>query len=161
LRHGTTFRGVIHQPNGDIYNWVSVKSITAVYRDLITALAYLDVADLLSDTRHKELNNRLVAITNAVEQLRTNLTQQSQLLEQVAGLLGVIVPAWLNLEEVEEGDDMGIVRPSASELGLVVEIVPLQREPGFGHNDVVDSDPAAGTLVARGTKVRVRVNLLG
>ena len=40
---------------------------------------------------------------------------------------------------------------SAAQLGLVVDIIPLQLEPGFGHEDVVSTDPAPGTFVARGT----------
>jgi hypothetical protein len=112
----------------------------------------LDVADLLSDTRQKELNNRLAGIMNVIEQINTTMAEQSQLLQQVAGVIGVIVPAWRNLREVEEGSDEpgGVDRPSAAELGLQIEIIALQLEPGFGHEDVVSSDPASGTLVPRG-----------
>ena len=154
-------QGIIHQESGDIHNWVTAQAAAQIRRDLTTALAYLDVAGLLSDTRHKELKDRLDRITSAVEQSETMLAEQSQLLQQIAGMLGVVVPAWLNLEEVEKGDDMGLVRPSAAQLGLLVEIIPLQLEPGFGHEDVVSTDPRAGTLVARGSLIRVHVNFLG
>jgi hypothetical protein len=132
-----------------------------VRSEVYTALAYLDVADIQSAQRHNEVVDRLAEVTAAVDSLKAAVDEQSRLLQQVAGFLGVSVPAWLNLTEVNEGDDMGLVRPSAAQLGLTVEIIPLQLEPGFGHEDVVSIDPAPGTFVARGTLVHVRVNFQG
>ncbi len=87
-------------------------------------------------------------------------------LEQTVGSLvelvgAVVVPAWINKTEIEEGDDMGLVRPSAAELGLVVELVIDQRNPLFGHEDVVSIEPPAGTVVRRGSTVVVTMNLEG
>ena len=56
---------------------------------------------------------------------------------------------------------MGLTMPSAQSLGLVIEIIALQREPGFGHEEIVSMEPEAGTLVARGSTVRVRMNFMG
>jgi hypothetical protein len=153
----TEVQGIIHAPSGDINNWVTAQSVAEVRRQMVTALAYLDVADLVQD----KISTAVARVADAVGRLNTAVASQSHLLEQVAGFLGVVVPAWVTLEEVENGDDMGISRPSANELGLKTEIVALQREPGFGHGDVVSIDPIAGTFVARGTVVRVSVNFEG
>jgi hypothetical protein len=153
--------GVVHDASGDVRTWVISGALAFAARDIVTALAYLDVADILSDARHKEFKDRLSAMAATVEALKLALADQSQLLQQVASFLGVTIPAWLTLKEVNEGDDMGLVRPSAAELGLTVDMIPLQLEPGFGHEDVVSIDPAPGTIVARGTLVHVRVNFLG
>jgi hypothetical protein len=75
--------------------------------------------------------------------------------------LAAPIPDWPNLTEVNEGDDMGIVRPSAAQLGLTVEIIALQREPGFDHEQVVSIDPPAGTLAPLTRRVRVKVNFEG
>jgi hypothetical protein len=92
-------QGIVHQQSGDIHNGVTAQGVASVARDIITVLAYLDVADLLSDTRQKEFNNRLVGIMNVIEEINTTMAEQSQLLQQVAGCIGVIVPAWRNLRE--------------------------------------------------------------
>ena len=75
--------------------------------------------------------------------------------------LAAPIPNWPNLTEVNEGDDMGIVRPSAAQLGLTVEIIALQQEPGFAHEQVVSIDPPAGTLAPLTRLVRVTVNFEG
>jgi hypothetical protein len=75
--------------------------------------------------------------------------------------LAAPIPDWPNLTEVNEGDDMGIVRPSAAQLGLTVEIIALQQEPGFDHEQVVSIDPPAGTLAPLTQPIRVTVNFEG
>ena len=71
------------------------------------------------------------------------------------------IPDGPNLTEVNEGDDMAIVRPSATQLGLTVEIIALNHEPGFDHEQVVAIDPPAGRLVPLTQPVRVTVNFEG
>lgn len=88
--------------------------------------------------------------------------QLEQTMGALAELVGaVFVPQWRTKKEVEEGDDMGLVTPSAGELGLVVEYEFDQLNPGFGHEDVVSMTPPAGTPVRRGSTVKVRINLQG
>lgn len=70
----------------------------------------------------------------------------------------VIIPDWLNEEEVCNGDDMGIVRPSAEELGLTVEFTIIQNDPSYNHEEVVHITPPAGTIIKRGSTVTVSVN---
>ena len=75
--------------------------------------------------------------------------------------LGVTISEWLTKEAVERGDEMGIVTPSAEQLGLVVEFVNFQQEPGFAHEQVISINPPAGALVQRGSTVKVSINLEG
>jgi hypothetical protein len=119
--------GFLHDASGDVRTWVISGALALAARDIVTALAYLDVADILSDARHKKLADRLSGFAAVVDSLKAAMAEQSQL-QQVAGLLGVTAPAWPNLKEVNEGDDLGLVRLSAAQLGLTVEIIQLQRE---------------------------------
>jgi beta-lactam-binding protein with PASTA domain len=103
----------------------------------------------------------VAAMNVTVASIAAALATQQSSIDAVVGFLGVIVPAWQTLTEVQQGDEMGMVRPSAEQLGLVADIIALQREPGFDHEAVVSMDPPAGTLVARGSTVHVRVNFQG
>ena len=82
-------------------------------------------------------------------------------LEQMMSLIGAVIPAWTDQEEVESGDDMGMVRPSAAALGLTVVFETVRQAAGFGHHEVVSISPPAGTLVAKGSTVTVVINLEG
>ena len=75
--------------------------------------------------------------------------------------LGVTIPPWLTKEEVEHGDDMGIARPSAAQLGLIATFAFVRQQPGFGHEQVFAIDPPGGTFVQRGASVAVTINLQG
>jgi hypothetical protein len=82
--------------------------------------------------------------------------------EGLVKLLGAaVIPNWRTKTEVEQGDDMGIVSPSAESLGLVVEYEIDQANPNFSHGEVISITPSAGTLVLRGSTVVVRINLMG
>ena len=72
-----------------------------------------------------------------------------------------VIPNWRSQTEVEEGDDMGIVSPSAASLGLVVQYEIDQRNPNYSHGEVISITPSPGTLVLRGSTVVVRINLMG
>jgi hypothetical protein len=71
----------------------------------------------------------------------------------IVRFLGVVVPAWRDREEIERGDDMGTNITSAEAIGLPVEIIALQRAPGFEHEEIVPREPPAGMLVVRGSTV--------
>jgi hypothetical protein len=82
--------------------------------------------------------------------------------ETLVKLVGAsVIPEWRWKTEVEEGDDMGMVSPSAEELGLVVTYEIDQRNPAFGHEEVISITPPPGTVVMRGSTVVVRINLDG
>ena len=161
LRARDNIQGVIHTGEGDIRTWVISDEVMAARRDLYRALAYLDIADVAADARHTALLQRLTEIDGQVDALTVSVASQQATLTKIVDFLGVVIPEWMTLTEVQQGDEMGIVHPSAGELGLVTDIVPLQLEPGFGHEDVVSMEPPAGTLVARGSTVRIRVNFHG
>jgi hypothetical protein len=82
-------------------------------------------------------------------------------LKQRLSRFAAVIPDWPDLAEVNQGDEMGIVRPSAAQLGLLVNIVALQRQPGFDDQKVVSINPPAGTLQRLVDPVQVQVNFDG
>lgn len=101
------------------------------------------------------LKDVIAAMDGRIQQLE----MQVQALIELVG--AVIIPPWMTKTEVEEGDDMGMTTLSAAQLGLNVELEIDQRNPGFGHEDVISIRPPAGTPVLRGSTVVVRINLEG
>ena len=91
--------------------------------------------------RPSAVRTRLDQIEAAVDTLAAGLAAQQEALDRLVGYLGVVVPDWHSLTEVNEGDEMGGALLSAAALGLAVEVVPLQREPGFAHEEVVRLEP--------------------
>jgi hypothetical protein len=75
--------------------------------------------------------------------------------------LSAIVPEWIDLGEINDGDDMGMVRASAASLGLQVDLVWRQNEPGFSDQQVVSIDPAPGTLQRLVDPVTININAQG
>jgi len=108
-------------------------AIGDTHKDLITALAYLDIAD----RRMSSLRIQVQELRGEVRHLQDAVAESAKLVQTLVDFLGVIVPNWRNRNEIEQGDDMGILIPSADAIGLIVEIVPLQLEPGFEHEEVV------------------------
>ncbi len=155
---------VVHPDTDDLTNEVLYKLIRTVWSNSHKILAYCDVIDLAqeaaanaqknADTRIAVLDQRLTSVIGEVASMRTSI-------DTLIAFFGVTIPAWINKEEVENGDDMGIVRPSAAELGILVIFEFTQQQPGFGQEDVVSIDPPAGTLIPRGRTVKVTLNLLG
>lgn len=77
------------------------------------------------------------------------------------GRLSAVIPDWLNFTEINEGDDMGIVRPSAASLGLLVDISWFQNHPNFSDQQVMSIEPAPGTLQRIVDPVRITINSEG
>jgi hypothetical protein len=78
----------------------------------------------------------------------------------------VVVPPWRTKLQVDQGDDEsatggGAAIPSATALGLTVDLQSDRQVPGFEHEDVISIEPVAGTAVRRGSTVTVTVNLEG
>lgn len=108
------------------------------------------------------LQRRIDSLEQVVDQSQRRIDALERTLEALTAFAGAaVIPAWSTRTEVEEGDDMRIVSPPASELGLVVEYEIDQLNPQFSHEDVISITPPPGTLVARGSTVRVRINLEG
>jgi len=163
--------GILHDPVGDLKTWVAVGFGIKGLKDLYTALAYLDIvdgkADALADGQnglHQKvdaLSGKLDGLAGTLDGLAGKVDGLSTDLARLTDFLGAVIPQWRTKEEIENGDEMGIAVRSAADLNLVVEFIILQREPGFGHEDVVSIDPPAGTLVAKGSTVKVTLNLEG
>lgn len=161
LRARDDVSGNVVAPSGDVTVEAVGRQVTSGARDLKTVLAYLDVIDVQSEERHTDTALVLSVAQREISDLRAQVAEQTGLLREVVAFLGVVVPAWESLEEVNNGDDMGMARPSVADLGLTMELVPLQQEPGYEHEELVRTEPPAGALVARGSMIRVFVNYLG
>jgi len=156
--------GVLHDADGDLKTWVGVGLGIKGLKDLYTALAYLDIADGKADALadgQTGLRQKIDAISGTLDGLVGKVDSLATDIARLTDFLGTVIPPWRTKEEVEHGDDMGIAVRSAADLNLVVEFIILQREPGFGHEDVVSIDPPAGTLVVKGSTVKVTLNLEG
>ena len=101
-------------------------------------------------------------LVGTITALSATLQELEQRYAQLVALVGAVtVPAWRTRIEVEEGDDMGLVSPSAAELGLVVEFQVDQANPEYDDQEVISTTPPAGTPVLRGSTVVVLVNAAG
>lgn len=97
-----------------------------------------------------------------MQAMSSRITELEQTIASLTQLVGaVFIPPWRTKTEVEEGDDMGMFALPASELGLIVEYDIDQLNPAFGHEDVISITPPAGSVVLRGSTVRVLINLEG
>lgn len=142
-------------------------------------LAYLET--ILAETRsQRAVVERLSA---GVDSLTTTLDRQSLMLEGLAGELATLreqqalilealgfarVPAWQTVEEVERGDDMGLERPPAHRLDLVVEYWAMNGDAAAHLGNafvpslampVLSTTPPVGSLVRRGTTIQVLIDI--
>ncbi len=145
--------------NGDYPGGVTVGGDFRVTgRLLLSADASSGIADLLGQLKEDVAELKL-------ENQRFDPERVDRLERSVATLAALmnasVVPPWRTREEVEEGDDMGVLYMSASALGFVVDYIVWQSEPGYSHGDVVRIEPPAGTVALRGSTVRVTINLEG
>jgi hypothetical protein len=127
-------------------------------------LGYLDVIDLEQAAAKQLQVDQAAQIAQTQQTLNSLQSQVSEMrtsLDTLIGFFGVTIPAWTNKEDVENGDDMGISRPSAASLELTVEFAFDRQVPGFAHEDVISIAPPAGSLVKRGSTVTVTLNLEG
>ena len=147
----------INPRTGDVVTGVVYGAIHFVSALVWDALGYLDIIeqDTLSTRR------RLAETKAAVATVQAQIADLRASLDRLVDFLGVTIPAWINKTEVENGDDMGISRPSAASLDLTVNFQFERQVAGFAHEDVLSIDPTAGTLVKRGSSVTVTLNLEG
>lgn len=114
------------------------------------------------ETAVADVQRLLAALSALADDARRRLDRLEDRLTRLTAFVGAAeIPAWSTRTEVEEGDEMGVVYPSAAELGLTVEYAVLQRDPRYDHEQVVSIEPAPGTVVARGSTVVVTINLEG
>lgn len=112
------------------------------------------VSQLRADVAELKRVDRLV-YPERIDRIEQSITSLAALLNSS------VVPGWRTKEEVEEGDDMGLEVLAAAALGLIVEYIVWQREPGFSHGEVIQIDPRPGSVVPRGSTIRVTINLEG
>lgn len=155
---------VVHPDTDDLTNEVLHKLLRSVWVNSHKTLAYCDLIDLAQETAFNTLKNadnrinmldqRLTAVMSEIVSLRTSM-------DTLIAFFGVTIPSWINKNEVEYGDDMGMVNPSADQLGILVTFDFVRNHPGLEHEDVVSIDPPAGSLIPRGHTVKVTLNLRG
>jgi hypothetical protein len=142
--------------NGDYRGGVTVVGSLVVTGDLRTG-ASGSIADAIT-----ALQDVLAGLQTTTGISASRLDALEQTVAQLVSMANAaVIPAWRTKTEVFEGDDMGLVSPSAEQLGLVVELKIDQRNPNFQHEDVISITPPAGTLVSRGSTVVVEINLEG
>jgi PASTA domain len=172
LRASDRISGLVVNPDtGDMTVEVVFQRTSTLFVNTQKILAYCDVMDLAQEaagTQIAGVDNRVAALDQRIAGLEQNLTETKaevaalrSSIDSLISFLAVVVPAWINKKEVENGDDMGIARQSAASLNLVVNFEFDRQRPGFGHEDVISIDPPAGTVVAKGSTVTVTLNLLG
>lgn len=147
-------QGIIQNAEGDVRNWVTSHQATGLQRGLTTALAYLDIADTAAAANHQD-------IQQAIKSLAADVAGITAQLALISDLLGVVVPHWTTKTEVDNGGDpvSGDAVPSAASLGLQVDFQFDQKNPKFANEEVEWTDPPAGHLAARGSTIRVMVNM--
>ena len=129
----------------------------------------------LSDTI-RALSDTIRELSESVRELQRQsdmdrIRRLEAAIESAAVLLDAsIVPPWLTVEEVENGDDMGIVAPSAEQLGLHIQYTDRQgrflqgippEDPEFMFRNVLGLRPEAGTMLRRESEVVVKVDYDG
>ena len=140
---------------GDYPGGVTVTGNLAVTGDLKLAGTALQ-ATLAS------LQSAIDSIQMSVNGVGPRVDQLEKTVGSLVDLVGAaVIPPWRTKTEVEEGDDMGMVAPSAAQLGLAVQYEIDQLNPNYGHEEVISITPPAGTLVMKGSTVVVRINLEG
>lgn len=168
-RSGGLRRALVHDGNDGLtvnYNGDYPGGVT-VGSDLIVAGDLTVAGEIRSESANgyvknlREVIDRIEDIIRSlnsyyIENLETSLTSLGTLLDAAA------VPPWKTLEEVENGDDMGILYMSAEKLGFHVEYEVFQGVPdGFQHGDVLNITPPPGTFLRKGSTVVVKVCLEG
>lgn len=117
-----------------------------------------------SESGQQSLSAVIETIENIIRNLNRNvdierLERLEKGLNSLAALLdAVTVPPWSTLEEVQHGDDMGVLYLSAKDLGLHVEYDFIQYGPdGYQQEEVVKITPPPGTILRRGSTVEVSI----
>jgi hypothetical protein len=156
--------GVVHTADGDLHAYVVFDAVQLAWKQVYATEAYVDLIDanvVALQAQATGLQTSLTSLQNSVAALQQTCAALVTSMDQIVSFIGIVVPAWTSKKEVEQGDDMGVDRKSAADLGLTVVYNESRQVPGFGQDDVVSIDPPAGTLVARGATVTVTLDIEG
>lgn len=154
----------VNPDTGDVTVSAVMQGLRKVSSFIWDILGYLDVIDLeqaAAKQRQVDQAAQIAQTQQTLTALQSQVTDLRTSVDTLIGFFGVTIPAWINKKEVEDGDDMGISRPSAASLELTVEFAFDRQVPGFEHEDVISIAPPAGSLVKRGSTVTVTLNLEG
>jgi hypothetical protein len=140
---------------GDYPGGVTVTGNLAVTGDLKLAGTALG-ATLAS------LQAALGSLQRTADEAGSRVDTLEKTVASLVDLVGAaVVPPWRTRTEIDAGDDMGILYPSAEQLGLVIEYEIDQANPNYAHEEVIGITPPPGSVVMRGSTVLVRLNLAG
>lgn len=161
---------IIDLNSGDLTVEAAYRTIVGARMDVYRCLAFCDILDQATQAnttaltqigkRAAQLHAATVKLQHSIDSTAATVGELGLKLDaliEIAG--GVIVPEWLTTDEVENGDDMGVARKSAADLGLTVEYL-AQWTPDYGVRDVLWTNPAAGDIVKRGSTVQVKLSEL-
>ena len=157
-------RALVHDTNDGL-----TINFAGDYPGGVTVTGNLTVAGEIRLAAGNAVGAAIESLQSTIDDLRRSASGSSfrlDTLERTVASLVIladasVIPAWSTRQEVEEGDDMGIVSPSAAELGLAVEFTFERLNPNFAHEDVIRITPEPGTAVRRGSTVVVLLNLEG
>jgi hypothetical protein len=158
---------IVDAHTGDMTVEAAYITVVAVWGDVYRTLAFADILDSEAKANSRTLRkigDSTRRLETSVERLEAALSSLSQRAEAVRdavdGLIevsgAVSIPAWTTTEEVEHGDDMGMVHQSAHELGLTVVYSP-EWNPAADIREVLWTNPPAGSVVRRGSTVHVEI----
>jgi hypothetical protein len=134
--------------NGDYPGGVTAGSALTVQGDLTVTGKVVWGSAPVSPSVDRELDS-----------LRWRVQYLERTLEQLLPFIGYsVVPAWRNLEEVENGDDMGMLYQSAEVLKLNVQYIFVEGVPDDHQaDDVIKISPYPGTLLPHWSTVKVTI----
>ena len=119
----------VHPDTDDLTNETLYRLVKTVWANSHRALAYCDVMDLAQEAA----GARLQVLEHGLQAVRTDIAGLQSSISSVVAFLGVVIPAWLNKEEVERGDDLGIVPTERSRPGtrgdVRVRSAPARARP--------------------------------
>lgn len=107
---------------------------------------------LLSSNENRDLLSLMREIQARIDQLEQNVSALATLMK------AVVIPAWSTKEEVDNGDDMGILYMSAEDLGLQVEWEVYQNDPRYDDGEIIRITPPAGSVVPLGSTIHIAYN---
>ncbi|HDR8141923.1 hypothetical protein OCB14_26305 [Bacillus cereus] len=144
--------------NGDYPGGVTVGSDITVARDLMVAgeirwksarngeeRKLTEVIDRID----YDIGNLNLYSEDAINEIWNALTSLANLIDAVA------VPPWSTREEVERGDDMGILYSSAEDLGFNIVYHDIDGYPPQIYDRVCKIEPSPGTFLRKGSTVQV------
>ncbi|TQR16351.1 hypothetical protein [Psychrobacillus vulpis] len=145
--------------NGDYPGGVTVGSNITVARDLTVAGEIRwksarngeerKLTELIDRIEYDIRHLNLYSGHDAIDEIRNALTSLANLFDAAA------VPPWSTREEVENGDDMGVLYSSAEDLGFDIVYHDIDGYPPELYDRVCKIEPPPGTFLRKGSTVYI------